>query len=403
MAVRAANLVFSTVQASTPLTGQLPSVVWLPFSGIHNIHRMWRHWRRAVLYTDKNNIAGLAAGHAAYLAGGANVPFIRCIARVVMTCSRILECIEQQAKLCGHCRSLIHVIKGEYLPHHQQIWPTSSNQLLISPSTIIWWRSLKQESITRSKELVHHLYHIITGIFNLSMLILNAAESFSSDPETTNESIREFYCNMTKNVDGLVNNSERLLDAMTKHKDLIQKVLTGMSVPISFDQILASLNKALGNAHNVNNATKTAQAAVGDFMINLAKNGLFSFLLTIGLSDLIPNVIVTPLKPLWASKDTQNTLNRYPPREWVTRPSMLPQPAAEDDGLETNSPEKVKFKCPNYLPVSKQAQASFKIPPAAIPNTTPPTTIQTPSASAQEKSHEHLANLFNNSQNYLVS
>lgn len=386
-----ANLVFTTVQTSTPLSGQLPSFVWLPFTVVHKTHRMWRQWRRAVLYTNQNNFAGLAAGHAAYLAGGANVPFIRCIAQATMICSRIFECIEQQIKIRGHCRSLIHAIKGEYLPHQKPLWLTSSKHLLVSPSTIIWWKALKHESLSRTKEIAHHSYHIITGIFQLSMLMLDAAESFSSSPETGNESIREFYCNMSKSVDGLVNNSERLLETMTKHKELIQKVLTGMNIPISFDQILTSLNKALGNAQNLNNASKTAQAKLGGLMGDLAKKGLFGFLIGIGLSEFVPNIAVTPLKPLWASKDTLNPLNRYPPHAWVTLPSKLPQSEQAQENPGVNVTEKQSFKCPDHLPISKKAQAAF--------NLSSPAKIAAPNPT--EKSRERLVDLFNHPEIYV--
>lgn len=332
--MQATNLVRTTIRASAPL--QLPIIVWIPFQAIHSVHRCWCYWRRFQIYKDPNNFATLAAGNAAYFLG-ADLPVIRGIAQAVMIANRIFLCIEKQATLCTHCKELVLAVKGHYMPHDRANWSSYSKANFASPSTRLWCKTFGYSTTLRMQRIAYCAYLILVDSFQLSMLMMDAAESFSSDSYNNGHHVREFFYNTSASVDLLVNNREKLLLEMQKHRGVIQAILSTMGVPLTADQIIASLSKGLSSAATLNVASQKAQAMFGRLMADFLGKGFFGFLFGIGLSEYVPQVLVCNLFIHRQKKEPE--ANRYPPINWVALRSKshllkpLPQPASPEKPL----------------------------------------------------------------------
>ncbi|WP_213157213.1 hypothetical protein [Parachlamydia sp. AcF125] len=293
---------------------------------VHTIHRGWCYWKRFQSYKDPNNFATLAAGNAAYFLGAANIPVIRGIAQAVMIANRIFLCIEKQAAIRRHYQSLVLAFKGHYVPRYPATWPMQSKKAYISPSTLVWYKTFGYSVSFRLQRIARCAYLILLDSFQLSMLMIEAAESFSCNPPHNSHHVREFFYHTTSSMDMLVNNREKLLEEINKHKKVVQAILLAMNIPITVDQVIASLSKGLKNAASLNKASKKAQAAFGGLMVDLVKTGLLGFLVGIGLSEFVPDAFITDLIPPW-EKAVPPT-ERYPPKEWVILPSKSPRRGA---------------------------------------------------------------------------
>lgn len=356
-----ATLVQATIRTSSPIANPLPSIIWLPFKGIHFVHRLWRTWRHASLYTNPCNFPTIAAAHA----GAGQIPVLREVALAALIGSRISECIDEQMKLYQNYKRGIHTIKGHYLPRPSIKWTKQSKSIFISPSTDLWFKTLAFDVQARIKKLSYHTLMIITGLFQTSMLTIDTIESFSFSAEKANQGVMEFSRNSAKIIDTLANNGEELLNTITKHKAVIQKIFAGRNIPVSVDSLIEILSKSIQKVNLVNEATKKGQHAAAGLMVDLAKKGGFGFLVSTGMSELIPNVMVPKLNHPWETQP-KSTL-KYPPIEWVTRPSKLPSTAkSEAPKLNPPTPEIPTFKHPEYFPLSEAGQKHFQTKPGLV-------------------------------------
>lgn len=378
-----ATLVQTTIRTSAPVAYQLPSIIWLPFKGVHFIHRIWSYWRRASLYSNPSNFAAIGAEHC----GAGQVPFLRASAQAAMIAGRIAECIDEQMKLYRHCRMEVHTIKGHYLPRATIQWSKKPKTVFISPSTDLWFKIIAHDTVVRAKKLSYHTAMIITGMFQLSMLMIDTVESFSLSPETGNQSVREFSRNTAKTIDTLANNGEELLKTITTHKVIIQKILTGRNIPISVDSLIEILSKTVHKANVVNDATKQAQSVAGGLMMDLGKKGVFGLLVSAGMAELVPNAIVTKLTPPWQTQPKQT--ERYPPIEWITRPSKLPATAKQEVNLNQPPVTVPPIKHPDYFPISEEGKKLFQ---NTIANSKVPEKAAAPTTESRSRTIEWLNN-----------
>lgn len=312
MTIAIVSLVDATTRRATPGSLQLPRFASIVFTGLHKVHRLWRWYRKADVYSNPDNFAGLLAGHAVnFLVGDALV--LRVAAQCVFIATRILECVQQQALVCRAFRKCIDAFCGTYVVTPKIQWvkksATSLGSSCFSAYSINWQRQFFRTLGYRIKWIACSILQLFTEIFKLSMRIMDAIESFSLSPRTRNESINEFFVNGTRCMDVLVQNKQCLLKSLIDNKPIIADILQGVNPAYKVEHLIATVSGAIDKTEMVSKGIKKVSRLWGGFFVNLLKNGVFSFMSTLGVSEYTPKYLLpapdTPVEEILAIRVRQ--------------------------------------------------------------------------------------------------
>lgn len=277
------NVVHSSAQHMMPADVTMPGCAWGMFSAIHKVHRVWRWYTKAKIYTNPDNFYSLVAGHVVNYAFGDSV-LLKIAAQCVLIVNKILKCVNQMVNLSKAYYNWVDAIKGNYTHHFSfkkisPIYETSTKGCLESTFGAI---------IERIKRIAIATFHLLKCLFKLSMCFMDAIESFSLSPATQNEAINELFVNSITSIDMLVKNQQRLLDGLENNHALITEILEGIGSPFKVNQLIDVVTTSLG-------ATQTVQSvanAGGGIIRKTAKHAIFGAAAMVGMAKHLPLSLV---------------------------------------------------------------------------------------------------------------
>lgn len=294
MSATVVNLVDTTIERATPVMAQLTGVLRAIFKPVHYLHRLWRWYRRAEVYSNPENFAGLLSGHLINFFGGDNVA-LRVAAQCVLIATRILQCVQQQIVIGNAYQKLKEAFQGRFAYHMPSQWikekKTSFLKSSLSASTIIWIRLTSTTLFVRIHRILLCSLQLVKEIFVLSMRVMDAIESFSLSPTTRNESVNEFFVNGTKSLDILVENKAHLLSALKDNEEIISKILEGINPQYNVKELIAGVSKAMKTVETIQGGVKAVTSLGGGVIVKAANHGVFNFLCALGVSEHAPNFL----------------------------------------------------------------------------------------------------------------
>lgn len=288
---------------------------------IHKVHRVWRWYRRAELYSNPDNFLSLAAGHGLNWLGGGNSSVINIAAQVLLVASRIITCVEAQIEVVREARALwVDAVNPYYLPPRVEWKDEAVNSRWISPSDRIEWKKMWGALMERIKRVAYRLFSLGKKLFLLSMKTLDAAEAFSYN-NNSSERINELFVNSRKCLSLLADNQELLLHGLQKNKGVIASLLGNTHSVFTADQFIDVVANSFKAVKAVNEGVETVSQAVGDIGRDIAKHMVFGLFQAAGLLDLLPNSWVPEQDPFGVEEAEEIDVPRFLPLE-ETRVSM---------------------------------------------------------------------------------
>ncbi len=255
------SFIQTTAYEIAPTRLRVPPILWSAFATLNKIHAVWRWFRRFELYRRPDNLVQLLAGHVVNVVVGEAV-LLRIAAQCLLVATRLMECVQQQSALCRACKHWMSAVKGHY-PHPVHVdWDTRFETGYFAQKALAV--SYRLERIARGT------FSVIAEMFKLSMHLMDVIDAFSWSPSTKYEGINEGFVNITKWLAVTVEHKEELLMGITKHRELIERLLCGSI--ISYDQLHAGVSKALEKTEVVYHGVKTATTFGGGILMDTLSN-----------------------------------------------------------------------------------------------------------------------------------
>lgn len=248
---------------------QVPPFIWGAVTILNKVHYYWRWMRAAEVYGNPDNLMHLMGGHALKWALGDNA-LVRIAAQSVMICNRIILSVEAYNTLARACRRWTQVCWHRPLKRRMLHHPLPYNEW-ISPSTALWLRFYVQPLLNRITKVFLATWQVITGMFELSMRIMDTVDAFALSPVSTNDGLNEIFVNTSGCINTLANNKENLLISLKEQRSLIEKILKPSF--ISFDQLHGAVERCIQTASFVQSATKTTRL-VGRSLVTAGRNAI---------------------------------------------------------------------------------------------------------------------------------
>ena len=265
----------------TPPGTRLPPFLWSAFATVNKIHGIWRWYRRVEVYRNPNNFSQLLAGHLVNLVVGDRL-LIRIAAQCLLICTRVLECAQEQVVLYQAGSQWMEAVKGRYPMPCKRSWKIRQSHALCSPSSAAWIQLKSQALWNRVKRITFCTAKVFLHLFQLSMRLMDAIDTFSLSPHTRNEGINEGFVNAMKWMDNLVENKEELLQGIRTNRILIERILRGS--PFTYEQLNHCVSKTMEKTEAIYDKVKKISDYGNGIFIDLGKRMLRGGMLMIGVS-----------------------------------------------------------------------------------------------------------------------
>lgn len=290
----------------------IPSPLITAFDLFHKAHGVWRWYRRGTVYTDPDNFFNLAAGHGLNILFGDN-PLFKASAKSVLVVTRTMECIQQQKHLEATWTKWLGTIKGDYPQQIPLKWEVKEAPQFLSSSTVIWFQQCTNSLIIRVQQIAYYTFRLGKDFLFLSMRIYDAVECFSFNPEIEQEGKNEFFVNLSKWFDKLVNNKEIMIKNMESQKDLLDKILNDAPFPITSDQLVELVKGALEKTEQIKEVIEPKnEPSVKDAIIDLGKKHLFEAASIFDMHHKLPEFLRPTQKHIRQKPD--KPIERFPPK-----------------------------------------------------------------------------------------
>lgn len=309
----AASIVNNTSLACAPSGSRLGgTLLWSAFSVLNKVHQVWWWYRRKEVYSNPDNFLKLAAGQTINWFAGNNI-FIRIAAQTVLISTRILECIEEQVALCKEMELLWQGVAGtDALLPPKVKWIKSHKSNFLSPSTRMYWRRMGVQCAARLWRVGKCTLLIIRRLFILSMRTMDAIGAFSYNAATKHEAVGEFFVNCSKWVNLLISNKKMMMTALTNNRAIIASVLKSVNSPITAQQLINGVRRAVEATEKVNEKVQGVSQVVGMVAKDLFQRSMFGLFQTFGLASYVPGSWVPPLRPPWIDALDAPPNERFP-------------------------------------------------------------------------------------------
>jgi hypothetical protein len=285
--VNLARVVSATsFEVSAPAT-TIPTPLLIIYDAIHRVHRMWRWYRKATIYSNPNNFVSLACGHTLnYLAGDRLL--VRISALSVLIANRIMMVVDQIFRLQESIRKLQNSCRDEYSEVTKYEIVTGS---FFSPSTLSEAKYTLRNTLEKIRRIFFCVLHVLKDTFLLSMRMIDAIEMFYLSPQSREEGINEIFVNGSEMLSTLEENQANLLNSLKKCKGIIDKVLKGIGSEYTADQFIQAASTTLDT---VADAHQMTQAITNPFVIvvkELGKRILMGYASWFCVDSLIPKYL----------------------------------------------------------------------------------------------------------------
>lgn len=316
------NFVYQTTYNFSESVLGLPKPALRLFNVVHELHGIWKWLRLGKTYTNPENFAGLIAGHGIHLAFGDSA-LLRVSGACLLIARRILDCVKEKKKLERSWKKLENAWNGKYLKPVKCSWQVRSAGSSVSASTAVWWKMQFKTLWERIKRIVICFLQVCKHVFLLSMKIMDTIDAFSFDSRTTDEGVQQIFINGKICVDKLVENKEDLVKGLKENKSLIEKILQGVYLPVTADELIYTASKGLDRVEEVHNTIQKVNKCTGEFFSTCLKKWNFELFDTFGLDHLLPRSMIPPLIPPWENQNPVKKYRRFAPRDWVVQRSVV--------------------------------------------------------------------------------
>lgn len=264
----------------TPSQFRVHGSMWSILMSLNHVHVIWRWYRRGTLYSNPDNFVQLLGGHAVNYVFS-ETTFLKIAAQSLLIATRLLTCAQQQASLYREGKRLIAAVKGHY-PHPVEVpWTTHSSSFLFSPSSLYEWKTFSISIWNRISRIAFIITRLFFKALTLSMCVMDAIDAFYISPTTKNEAINESCLNVIQWLDALVDKKETLLQGITEHKDIIERILKGS--PFTYTQLQRSITSALNATETFQQQTKKITSFGNGLILDIGKRSLHGALVVTGM------------------------------------------------------------------------------------------------------------------------
>lgn len=270
-----ATVTETTFSQTSHKSAPSPVIIKL-FKAIHWVHKTWHWHRKGKIYTQRENLVTLAAGHIVNFFAGKSET-VRVAATCVYIASRILACIVQYHVLASTCTKVSHAFRGSFPQQQRRKWTLNSN--LVSPSTRNSICKFGNQVSLRLKQTALCIIQVFKEIFILSMTMLDAITAFYFNPEDSKEQISELFVNADQTITDLSQNQTMLVNNLRSNAPIINRVLKVIKPDTNADELIASINKNIGRAAAIRPHWGTAKARLENFGKRVAAGG---YMFTLG-------------------------------------------------------------------------------------------------------------------------
>ena len=244
-----------TLKQRVALAGLQIPALWLAmcFTPLDKVYWFWRKYRVAEVYIDPNNTVDLMAGHVVQFFIGEK-PLVGAIAQSVLIATRILDTVKAQNSFWKACYRWKDAFLGRALELQKPTWIRDVKTSLLSPSTIIWWKSVVQNVAFRIKLLAIQTFLIFRNLFLLCMKMIDVQKTLYLSEANQDESWRELFVNLgklMKEVSRLIKNEEMIQHSLRNNKRLFENILAGPGKIFSVDGLMEVVSDGLQKAKKI--------------------------------------------------------------------------------------------------------------------------------------------------------
>lgn len=308
------TLVSQTSNELAKQSVQIPTPLLSAFTLFHRVHKVWRSYRRAKIYTNPNNFLSLTAGHIVNYTIGDKL-LVRISAVCVLIAKRILSVVSQIEKFQTSYVNLTYALKGQF--------PSKVKYDTLKPPSIkseILYR--KKKMINRIKRIAISLFVLLKEAFKLSMKMMDAIEAFYLSPSTRNEEIQEIFVNSTKILDKLEKNRTKLSEGLEKNQELIGKILKGINAAIPIETFIDTAEKTIKKVAPKPPSIKSNESRAAKIFRNLPKKWLNDVVKGTFIESLVPWQWRPMPEYEWLELTQSLETNRLPEKTRITKQSI---------------------------------------------------------------------------------
>lgn len=318
----AVNIVKDLSQEMLPPLVVLPPVLKSGVSVVHFMHGCWRWVRWGKKYSDPDNVFLIAADKGfAYLAGQNQIAQIGAQCLLVLAC--ISDLVTGYIKLFRSYQKLQRAVKGHFPGFEEKPWKKSLSSTWISPSLSHGFPTGLGRTAFYLNRVAGRVFKLLQAVFNVSMLQMEAIDSFSLRAAKRQEAVGEVFSNWVKVVSQFADNSALLSDKLKKKKVLVQKIVSHIGAGLKADDLISAVDYIAQKADGAKEKIKEINTPLAKTICNVGKDVLFNLALTAGHEDKLPAFLIPNLIEKKKVPENPRAYGRYAPKHLVTRLDKL--------------------------------------------------------------------------------
>lgn len=345
------NLMFEIV----PISNVLPKTLWNGFSVIHGMHRTWRLYRQAEKYTDSSNLFTIFADQGIGVIIRSNNA-LQFGAQCLMVLRCISDCADGYKEVCRIYQKFLDVLYNQYPRLEEEPWPKNVESKWISPPTLYRLKATLINNVRHVQRIAKGVFKLIEKFFILSMLMLEAADAFSSSSAKGEEASVEVVSNIKKLKTQFNDNTELLLEKLKQNRALIEQLLNLCSVKQTeednqsdIDTLINWIEALLKKPNVISEGLTDVDKAGTDLIARTGKDLLFSAANVLGVTDYLPDSLIPPAPN--STSSPEQIFDRYIPDKFITRLDAKPKKHKPDKKVvpPQQKPSKEEIKILNKI------------------------------------------------------
>ncbi len=204
----------------------------------------------------------------AYL-GGATLNFaagdnrgIKIAAQTVLVALRVVECVENYAKLQIHYNALVEEIKGYAIAPLKPSWKQWGKPIILTPAAFQTLQDASALKCYRFKRIVYLCCMVAFHIFDLSMCVYDASQAMNLDNDFINDNINEIFLNGIDLWNKLTSDLPYLALKLHENTLVIDSLLQNISrSPIKTSHLIKVCRGVAAIREKVHNAASAVKGA----------------------------------------------------------------------------------------------------------------------------------------------
>ncbi|CRX37638.1 hypothetical protein ELAC_0277 [Estrella lausannensis] len=279
-------------------------------SAVQKVHFVWKLFEKATTYGNPDNFIQLAAGHSVNWLAGDNF-FVKLAAGSVLIATRIAECAREELLLLQEIKKLSETAFDNTELYQRSRWLKPGESQFLSAAITNSIRSFFNAFFRILSKIFRHLIDILKRLFTLSMRMMSAAEAFSLSPQALKEGTEEFFVNLEKCYEALIDDKELLLGFLEENKGVIEMVFELSGASPTYREMVSKVEEAASASRRLI-GRRSALKDVSRFAFQHMMFGLFQ---SVNMHRYMPLEWIPPKEPEWMVENHRHP--RYPPNDWI--------------------------------------------------------------------------------------